>query len=159
MKIIKGNLITLANAGEFDMIVHGCNCFNAMKSGIAKQIATAYPAAERADNKTARGDRYKLGTCTGAVVIKPNDTQWDTILYVVNAYTQYGTDPDPTVDLFEYDAFKKILDKLASDHPAKRYGFPKIGCGLAGGDEARILTMIDDFSKTIEGTVTVVEWG
>jgi hypothetical protein len=26
----KGNLLDLAEAGEFDIIVQGCNCFNAM---------------------------------------------------------------------------------------------------------------------------------
>ena len=38
MKIIKGDLIKLALQGEFDVIVHGCNCFCTMGAGIAKSI-------------------------------------------------------------------------------------------------------------------------
>ena len=38
MNIVKGNLVTLALAGEFDVIIHGCNCFNTMGSGVAKDI-------------------------------------------------------------------------------------------------------------------------
>ena len=40
MKIISGNLITLALEGHFDVIVHGCNCFGVMGAGIAAQMQT-----------------------------------------------------------------------------------------------------------------------
>ena len=30
MKTIEGNLISLAKAGQFDVIVQGCNCFCTM---------------------------------------------------------------------------------------------------------------------------------
>jgi len=33
MKAIKHNLIHLAHNGEFDLIVHGCNCFCTMGAG------------------------------------------------------------------------------------------------------------------------------
>jgi len=33
MKTIQGNLIHLAQDGEFDLIVHGCNCFCTMGAG------------------------------------------------------------------------------------------------------------------------------
>ena len=42
---IKGDLIKLAQAGEFDVIVQGCNCFNTMGSGLAKQIKAEIPEA------------------------------------------------------------------------------------------------------------------
>ena len=32
-----GNLLQLADDGVFDVIVHGCNCFNEMGAGISKQ--------------------------------------------------------------------------------------------------------------------------
>lgn len=35
MKTIKGDLIQLALANEFDVIIHGCNCFCTMGKGIA----------------------------------------------------------------------------------------------------------------------------
>jgi len=38
MKIVNGDLIKMALAGEFDVIVHGSNCFCNFGAGIAKQI-------------------------------------------------------------------------------------------------------------------------
>ena len=38
LKHTKGNLLDLAEAGEFDIVVQGCNCFNTMGGGIAREI-------------------------------------------------------------------------------------------------------------------------
>ena len=41
-------------------------------------------------------------------------------------------------------------------------GFPLIGCGLAGGDEKRIVGMIEKFAEKVEargGSVTIVKFG
>jgi O-acetyl-ADP-ribose deacetylase (regulator of RNase III) len=52
MKTTKGNLIHLAKAGHFDVIVHGCNCFCAMGKGIARSIKLEFPEAYAADCTT-----------------------------------------------------------------------------------------------------------
>ena len=44
MTILKGNLITMALNGEFDVIVHGCNCFNRMRRGIGVDMAREFKA-------------------------------------------------------------------------------------------------------------------
>ena len=49
LKHAKGNLIDMAEAGEFDVIVHGCNCQNTMGSGIAKEMRARYPGVYQAD--------------------------------------------------------------------------------------------------------------
>ena len=49
MQTEKGDLIQKARAGEFDVIVHGCNCFCTMGAGIAKTIKQVFPAAYLAD--------------------------------------------------------------------------------------------------------------
>ena len=61
MKTIQGDLIKLAVAGEFDVIVHGCNCFCTMGAGIAKTIKQKFPTAYQADLATIKGDKTKLG--------------------------------------------------------------------------------------------------
>jgi hypothetical protein len=62
MKTVKGNLIELAEQGEFNIIVQGCNCFETMGSGIAREIKERYPAAYEADMKYSHaGDYDKLG--------------------------------------------------------------------------------------------------
>ena len=63
-----------------------------------------------------------------------------------------------TLIIRKYDAFQKILYDLIEEFPTSSFGFPLIGCGLAGGDKDRILDMIDAFSRMIEDEVTVVEW-
>lgn len=151
MKSIKGDLIKLAKQGQFDVIVHGCNCFNSFGKGIALTIKKEFPEAYAADCKTVKGDRNKIGTYTGVVVM--NDVGGE--LGIINAYTQYGYWEKK--DLFEYEGFQRVLDDFASSpQEGARWGFPLIGCGLAGGDKERILKMIEN---TLAGMdVTVVEY-
>jgi len=153
MKIIEGDLLKLAQQGEFDIIVQGCNCFNTMGSGLAKQIKQQYPDAYVVDKRTISGDINKLGTYT---------IMFGETFDIVNAYTQYNynTNGDKK-DLFEYTAFELILQKLAIQFPDSHFGFPMIGCGLAGGSKSRILSMLERFHWVIEktgGSVTVVEF-
>ena len=77
MKIVRGDLIKLALAGQFDVIVHGCNCMCAMGAGIAKGIKATFPEAYAADCATPRGAREKLGTIsTARVERRSRDRPW-----------------------------------------------------------------------------------
>ena len=161
MKIIKGDLIKLAEQGEFDVIVHGCNCFHTMGGGIARQLASKYPQVLKADKQTEYGDRDKLGSYTSAYVEVDSN-----VFTVVNVYSQYKWSSGS--DVFEYDAFQKFLNNqvefLGYYNPSslrkKRIGFPMIGAGLAGGDWSRISKMIEKFSEDVASyaDVTVVEY-
>ena len=85
MKKVKGDLIKLALKGDFDVIVHGCNCFCAMGKGIALTIKKVFPEAYQADLKSTKGDKEKLGKYSSATVQR-NGHQ----ITVINAYTQYN---------------------------------------------------------------------
>lgn len=150
MKVKKGDLIALARQGEFDVIVHGCNCFNTMGSGIARQIKAQFPPVYAADGRTEKGSRDKLGTCTQAVIPMEGGTD----LYVVNAYTQYDYGgPNRNVD---YDAVRSCFRWIRKQFSGKRIGFPRIGAGLGGGDWKIISAIIDE---ELVGTVfTLVEY-
>ena len=157
LKHTKGNLLDLAEAGEFDIVVQGCNCFCTMGGGIAREIRERYPHVAAIDGKTLRGDYNKLGNWTSENVILKNGT---VTFDIINAYTQYNMSQG--TDVFEYIAFQLILEKLAFVYPGKRFGLPYIGCGLAGGDKETIVDMIDIFAKRVAlegGTVTLVEFG
>lgn len=110
-----------------NVIVHGCNCFHRMKSGVAKLITDRWPEVAKADIElTKYGDRSKLGQII-EVPVADNFS-------VINAYTQYeyGTDT-PKID---YEAFEKAMS-LVYEHfalPWNLIAMPKIGAGLAGGD-------------------------
>jgi O-acetyl-ADP-ribose deacetylase (regulator of RNase III) len=47
IKYVDGDLIKLALKGEFDVIVHGCNCFCQMGAGIAPQMDSGEKATLR----------------------------------------------------------------------------------------------------------------
>ena len=149
MKVVSGDLIQLAEDGEFDFIVHGCNCFCTMGAGIAKGIKAAFPAAYAADLVTRRGDRAKLGTCSVAEV-----ERYVGPLIVVNAYTQFDyRGSGPKVD---YDAVRSCFRWIKQQHSGKRIGLPKIGAGLAGGDWERIARIIEE--ELAGEDVTLVEF-
>jgi O-acetyl-ADP-ribose deacetylase (regulator of RNase III) len=150
MKRIKGNLIHLAQEGQFDLIIHGCNCFCTMGAGIAKQIRSQFPQAWEADLATQSGDRSKLGSYSKACINTPSGR-----LHVINAYTQYHYSGDGV--LVDYDAVTKVFTALKNQFHGQRMGYPQIGAGLAGGDWKIISEIID---SALDGeTHTLVELG
>ena len=158
LKHTKGNLIDLAEQGEFDVIVHGCNCLNTMGSGIAKEMRERYPAVYDADTLATEQWQEpvaKLGNfSTYAITGKTSP------FVIVNAYTQVNYMPRG-VDHFEYESFYLILKKLEVLGPVN-FGFPRIGQGLAGGDSKRIIAMLENFAARVTeagSTVTLVEFG
>lgn len=151
MKVVKGDLLAMGKNNEFDIIIHGCNCFNTMGGGIAAQIAVQFPDAKLADDETVRGDPGKLGSYTVGM---------DGRLVILNCYTQYGMSRDGQ-DVFEYIAFERVLSKIISRFGKWRIGMPLIGMGLAGGDKDRIMPIIEAFAQAMErkgGSATLVEW-
>ena len=154
LKHTKGNLLDLAEAGEFDIVVQGCNCFNTMGGGIAREIRERYPVVASVDMETVKGDYNKLGNWTECDAGDKNR------FTVINAYTHYNMSQG--TDVFEYVAFELIVQKLIHFCGTKRIGFPYIGMGLAGGDKDIIMAMLENFAKEISakgGTVTLVEFG
>lgn len=138
MKTIKGDLIKRALEGHYDIIVHGCNCFCAMGAGIAKQIKTVFPTAYIVDTKTIKGDKDKLGNYTFALCPIDNNKK----IRVINAYTQYKYSRGKQAD---YKAIGKVFRTLKNDFGSKglKFGIPKIGDGLAGGDWNLISKIIE----------------
>ena len=152
MKTIKGDLIKLALQGNFDVIIHGCNCFNTMGSGIAKQVRSELPAAWEADQLTVKGDKSKLGLYTRALIGLPEST-----FTVINAYTQYkyGTDRMHV----DYKAVRSIFKNIKVWYTGKRIAYPMIGAGLAGGDWEVISNIINEELKGEDHTLVLFEKG
>jgi O-acetyl-ADP-ribose deacetylase (regulator of RNase III) len=160
VKFIKGDLIELGLAGEFDLIMHGANVFHTMGAGIAKQIREKIPEAYTADKETPYGNESKVGTYSKAIKkttkkVLNMDSRFEyKYLLVINAYTQFKFSKNG--DVFSYEGFEKILKDIDKEYPYYKIGLPLIGCGLAGGNKERILKIIED---TIgHRDVTIVEW-
>jgi O-acetyl-ADP-ribose deacetylase (regulator of RNase III) len=145
MRIVRGDLLALAQTGEFDVIIHGCNCQCVMGRGIAHSIKQQFPAAYAADLRTEKGSAAKLGTYSSAKV----ETNGRTII-IVNAYTQFhwkgsGVKAD-------YDAVHRVMRAIAHDFANSRIGYPKIGAGLGGGDWSVISAIIDTELEGLDHT-------
>ena len=144
MKQLNGDLISLAKDGHFDVIVHGCNCFNTMGAGVAKLIKSEFPEAFEADLKTEKGSKDKLGTISYA---KSGS------LTVVNAYTQHnwrgrGIKAD-------YEAIRRAFKEIRNNFSGLRIGYPAIGAGLAGGDWQIIAQIISEELNGEDHTLVV----
>lgn len=156
MKEIYGDLISLAKEGKFDVIGHGCNCFCTMGSGIARSIREAFPEAYKADCRTTKGDKRKLGKISFG---------YHGDLAIANMYTQYrwskiGPDGkrngDGSVDYCAVMSCMKRLRAVYSDSDY-RIGLPLIGCGLAQGDWNVVKQIIEEDLEGMDVTIVKYE--
>lgn len=143
---VKGDLLKMAKNGDFDIIIHGCNCRNTMGAGIAFGVKRFFPEAYMADKATKYGDRSKLGTYTTAM---------SNGVLVVNAYTQFDYRGKKPVD---YDAIRSCFRQMNTDSRVvgKRIGIPLIGCGLAGGRWSKVSRIINEETPNLD--ITLVEY-
>ena len=151
MKYIVGDLISLAKEGYFDVIVHGCNCFCTMGSGIARQIKESFPKVYLEDKKTPKGAPGKLGMFSYANIQLASGKH----LTIVNAYTQfmYGYKNQH----IQYDAVQKVFALILQKFHGKRIGYPKIGAGLGKGDWGIIKNIIDEQLAGEDHTCVVLQ--
>lgn len=145
-----GNLITMAYDGNFDIIIHGCNCQNVMGSGIAREVRERIPSAYETDQLTIKGDIRKLGNYTSSTVPCNEDGNF----LIINAYTQYGHNSQDKP--FDYEAFTLILRKINHEYKGKTIGIPLIGAGLAGGYWDKIKPIIK--KELMDLDVTIVHF-
>jgi O-acetyl-ADP-ribose deacetylase (regulator of RNase III) len=155
VKEVNGDLIEMAKKGEFDVIIHGCNCFNKMKAGVAKSISESFPEVTMADACTGVGDPRKLGTFSFI--------ELGSELIILNAYTQFrywhiAGESDLT-PLVEYGAVRSVFKEVKKRYGGSdlRFGIPKIGAGLAGGNWDIIKDIIDSEMKGEDLTVVIFD--
>jgi O-acetyl-ADP-ribose deacetylase (regulator of RNase III) len=157
MEIIKGNLVTLALSGEAKVIVHGCNCFHAMGSGIAGVLADRFPEIPAADRKTPKGFIGKLGDFSVANVSEHHlssglhTRKLDEPFQCVNLYTQYLPGADFLPSLFPVG-----LRRLNTRFAGQTLWFPMIGCGIGGGDWASVMGDMLKYLPDVDVKVVVL---
>lgn len=157
---VKGNLLDLADSGAFSAIVHGCNCFHTMGSGIARDIRQRWPSAYEADTRTRLGDPNKLGQYSNVWEKAKSNTDF----IIINGYTQYyfGTAERHV----SYEAIGRLFQSLNDNEMIDvinycnktelPIGIPLIGCGLAGGDWGIVYNIIDKVTPRLD--IVVVEY-
>lgn len=138
MNKVKGDLIKMAIDGQFDVIIHGCNCFCTMGAGIAKNIKKQFPEAYQKDLKTAKGEKSKLGEISWVKTMNES-------LIVVNGYTQFNWKGNGRK--VDYEAIRQVFKKVKENFTGLKIGYPAIGAGLAGGDWEIISEIIEEELK------------
>ena len=142
---VKGDLFQPFAKKEFDLMVHGCNCFHSFGKGFAAIVKHKYPQAHTADKKTAKGSRAKMGTYSFA------ETDHGTI---INLYSQfhYGFGKVNC----DVGAIKDGFALLNEQYKGKTVCIPRIGAGLAGGDWSKIKQVIDSVTPDLNITLFIV---
>jgi O-acetyl-ADP-ribose deacetylase (regulator of RNase III) len=136
MNTVQGDLIELAKAGTFDVIIQGCNCQCRMARGIALTIKQQFPEAYIVDCQTEIGDRTKLGNFTAV------DINRDGFAFtIVNGYTQFHWQGEGV--LADYDAIQSVFRQVKQQFGGRKIGYPKLGAGLARGDWSIIAQTIE----------------
>ncbi len=134
IKYIDGDLVK--SAEQYDVILHGANCFCTFGAGIALQIKNKFPEAYEADCKTVKGSIGKLGTITFTTNTTP---------VIVNCYTQYDMGAYRTGGMdFDYEAALRALRQVKKHFTGKKIGMPKIGCMLGGADWSIVQQIIEN---------------
>lgn len=142
-----GNLLDMFDHEKFDIICHGCNCFFCFGGGIARQIAIRYPEAAYADKKTGYGDIHKLGTFSSAHIAGKGK--------ILNCYTQYHYSSNKVAA--DYEAIRRVMHNVKQQYTGLRIGMPRIGCGLAGGDENIIIPIICEELSGEDFTIVILK--
>jgi O-acetyl-ADP-ribose deacetylase (regulator of RNase III) len=137
MNVVRGDLIELAKAGAFDVIIQGCNCQCRMARGIALTIKQQFPEAYTADCQTTIGDRDKLGNITTAQIDRDGFK-----FTIVNGYTQFDWQGNGV--LADYNAIRSVFRQVKQQFGGQRIGYPKIGAGLARGDWSIIGAIVEE---------------
>lgn len=145
MTEVKGDLFRPFARKEFDLMVHGCNCFHSFGKGFAAIVKHKYPQAHTADKKTPKGSRAKMGTYSQA------ETEHGII---INLYSQfhYGFG---SVNC-DIGAIKEGFALLNEEYKGKKVCIPRIGAGLAKGDWNKIKPAIESVAPDLDITVFIV---
>lgn len=115
-------------------VAHQANLYHTFGAGLAAEIDKLWPHAAEADCRTPYGSEAKLGTYSLA----------DGAPAVVNLYSQRPWRPGPLTDYAALETALRALERSLRDRAGARVGLPhRLGCGIAGGDWARVREVID----------------
>lgn len=133
MQTVTGDLVKMALRGEFDVIIHECNCCCDMQTKLGKQIRQFFPEAYMADMATVCGDITKLGSYSQANVRSKAGE-----IVIVNAYTRHN-DANEALR-----AISSVFCKIKHEFAGLKIGYPKIGASLQGHYWEQISNIIDE---------------
>jgi O-acetyl-ADP-ribose deacetylase (regulator of RNase III) len=149
-KFIKGDA-TQPQGSNMRYILQVCNDVGGYGAGFSGALAKRWPKAESEYRNLWRLKFGKIPLGEIQVIQVLSD------LAIINMIAQHGIGEDEKGEPpIRYEALKKCLSK-AGDEISEYNGtahMPRIGCGLAGGDWAKVQQIIDD--ELIKRNINVV---
>lgn len=154
-KEIDGDIFEYIDTGEYDVVIHGCNCFSTQKSGIAypmnQRFNTENYYMERANHPFNIDENTRYNKL-GCIEWEDNPILLGKTIAVTNCYTQYH--PGKNGD---YHALFLCLKKINFYFKGKNLITPLIGGGIAGLDRDVIIRYMKHALKDLN-TVTLVNY-
>ena len=149
LQLRTGNILD----NKIGLIAHGISTVGVYGAGLALQIAKQYPVAKQSYMRKYKAEGWELGDVQYVPII--GEAGQHPKLWIANCCTQQDVGTHKIQ--LDYDALAAcITDMLAwckiSNHPLF---LPKIGCGLAGGDFKKVVSIIRECIRNTKISVTV----
>jgi len=138
----------LRRVDEYDGLLVGTNCYQAMRNGFQREVAKKYPSVVEWNYRTKYGDPSKLGTI---VECKDDNIPLFILMFTTFGFNFKGDDKD----FFDYEALAKCLRMVNILYSGKSFATNMIGCSEFDGnaDRDRILDVVNqeavDFNLTL----------
>lgn len=142
------DIIEQIDSGKYDVIAHGCNCYNVMGAGVALLLNNYTEGLlHQVDQHTSTGDINKLGSFSSIVY---NDMEF------YNLYTQFTYGRDIHSVYVHWASVREALFGMVDDMKGKSVLIPLIGCGLANGKFSDLVYSVESVLKFYDIDVTLV---
>jgi O-acetyl-ADP-ribose deacetylase (regulator of RNase III) len=143
-----------------DALIHQCNCFHTMGSGVAFYVREFFPEAYAADCQTKCGDPAKLGSFSFAKVTNP---KFPNIKSIINLYSQFDFSSESRCTRYDalVDGLTSVRDRMRSkaNGELRTLALPfRMGSNRGGGDWRIVRACIESvFSDEPDFKVLICE--
>ena len=136
-----------------DYLCHQCNCVTTRAAHMAEAVFTKYPYSDIYTNREGKDE-------PGTIMVTGNKgkDQRQVVNMLGQYYPGYSNAPGGAIDGNEarIGYFRECLIAMSKLEPGSSFAFPwTIGCGAAGGDWGKYITMLKGFEEYIEGDVVI----
>lgn len=147
---VEGNLLEPDPAWGIRAIAHGCNCMGVMGAGIAKQIATKWPAVLQVYKDECIAGRFTLGKYHGIAV------NTDPLFVVFNLATQHLPGPNAELPAITQALHGALID--CAHMGIDKLGVCQIGCGIGGVEWSDVSSIMKTLVSDTGVGITAVHY-
>lgn len=140
MRIVK-DIDLITKVADYDIILVGTNTYCSLTNGFQSKIRFRYPFVEEANNKTAYGDKRKLGT---RLTLQQGDSPTISLLYICGHMNSSSP--------LDYDALEKCLLTANAEFAGKKVATTVLGASRfdGKGDKEKIMNIIEQSTPYLD---------